>query len=415
MLRLLAIILLSAPLVHSAQSLSGRVSEPSGDVLVGANVYWVNTGTGTSTDIDGLFDLSAEGISDLRVVSSFVGFTSDTIAINELSFLDIVLQESNTLKEARVEGERADSYISGLDPIKTEVITQGELRKAACCDLAGCFETQGSVQPNTTNVITNAKELRILGLSGVYNQVLVDGMPLIQGLSYTYGISTIPGTLIETIHVSKGANSVVQGYESISGQINVQLKDPDATDTLLLRAYGNSFAESRFDVNYAHKWKKWSTIVAAHTSQPGGKYDSDDDTFLDMPLLTRYSMYNKWKYGNKNEWGFNSKIAIRYVDEERIGGQVDFNPDTDRGTTNNYGQIVRFSQPEISTETGYRRDDYFAVSLLASAYQNEQNSWFGTANYVGKQSNAYANFQGELYWNENHLLKAGGSDRYVDL
>lgn len=118
------------------------------------------------------------------------------------------------------------------------------MRKAACCDLAGCFETQTTVQPQTTNVITNSKELRILGLSGVYNQVLIDGFPIIQGLSYTYGISSIPGTLVDNIYVSKGANSVLQGYESISGQINVETKEPDKTDKLLLNVYMNNFLKS---------------------------------------------------------------------------------------------------------------------------------------------------------------------------
>lgn len=119
--------------------------------------------------------------------------------------------------------------------------------------MAGCFETQTTVQPQTTNIITNSKELRILGLSGVYNRVLIDGFPMIQGLSYTYGISSIPGTLVDNIYVSKGANSIIQGYESISGQINVETKEADKTDKLLLNLYVNNFMEKQLNANYAFK------------------------------------------------------------------------------------------------------------------------------------------------------------------
>src|SRR5687767_2624918 len=191
------------------------------------------------------------------------------------------------LTDVLIEGNRRPSYISS-NPIKTEVISSLELKKAACCDLAGCFETQASVQPQTTNIITNSKELRILGLSGIYNQVLVDGFPMIQGLTYTYGISSIPGPLVENIFVAKGAASVLQGYESISGQINVLTKEPDKADKLFLNGYINSFAEKHINAFYSAKKNKWSNITAIQVVQPAGKVDKDEDTFIDVPLLTRY-------------------------------------------------------------------------------------------------------------------------------
>lgn len=200
-----------------------------------------------------------------------------------------------------VQGKQDAVIISNINPIKTEQITQTSLKQAACCDLAGCFGGQTSVQPHTTNVITNAKELRILGLSGVYNQVLIDGFPLIRGLSYTYGISSIPGTIVDNIYISMGADSVLQGYESISGQINVETKKPINTDKLLLNIYLNSFMEKHFNLNYAFKKGSWNSLAAFHTVQPADRVDKDEDTFLDLPLLTRYSFTNKWSYGNPNE------------------------------------------------------------------------------------------------------------------
>ncbi len=323
-------------------------------------------------------------------------------------------QEGQTLSEVIVESKRAGIIISNNNPIKVEKITQTELRKSACCDLAGCFETQTTVQPQMTNVVTNAKELRILGLSGVYNQILLDGFPVIQGLTYTYGISSIPGTLVDNIYVAKGANSVLQGFESISGQINVETKEPDKTDKLLLNSYTNSFGEKHLNANYAFKKNKWSNLSAVHMVQPAGKIDRDKDDFLDLPLLTRYVVMNKWKYGNDKSWGWNSRVGIRLLRERRIGGQTSFDPVTDKGSTSIYGQTVELQQPELWTKTGYRFNDKHSLTAFASSFYQQQRSYFGTVRYQAHQTNVYLNLQYELNYRE-HQLKTGISYRSLQL
>ena len=414
MKKLIIVLSLLFPIIGFSQTVEGKVLSADDEPLFGATLQWIGTSIGITTEEQGQFSLSKEGISDLRLIVRYVGFETDTIDVGSQQSLIIRLTQS-TLDEVIVKGDKQDSYISKINPIKTEVITQTELTKAACCDLAGCFDTQGSVQPTTTNIVTNAKELRILGLSGVYNQVLVEGMPLIMGTTYTYGISTIPGTLVDNIFISKGANSVLQGYESISGQINVELKEPDSDEKLLVNAYVNSFWESQFNVNYTQKLKKWSTILSAHTTQPAQKFDRDEDNFLDLPQLTRYSFYNKWKYGNQNEWGWNSRIGVRYVNEKRVGGQESFNPNIDQGSSAVYGQTVNFSQPEIYTKTGYKMNNKHNFVLLASAFYHNQSSYFGTTHFQANQANIYGNFQHEFTWNKKHILKSGLSYRFLEL
>src|SRR5690606_14699896 len=142
--------------------------------------------------------------------------------------------------------------------------------------------------------------------------VLIDGMPLIQGLSYTYGISSIPGTLVDNIYVAKGTTSVLQGYESMVGQINVIPKPPDKGDRMLLNTYVNSFGESHYNVNYRMGRGKFSNLVSAHMVQPAQKWDRDHDGFLDLPQLTRYMLYDKIKYGDENKKGFSSMMGLRY-------------------------------------------------------------------------------------------------------
>ncbi|MFN7692151.1 MAG: carboxypeptidase-like regulatory domain-containing protein, partial [Bacteroidota bacterium] len=351
-----------------AQQISGKVYNANKEALSGAIVRWLGKNDAYTTDQSGAFILINKSIDDSLLVASYIGYLSDTVKVSTQSYIEFQLTSSKLLNEVVVEGKQDGIIISDLNPIKTEQITQTELKKSACCDLAGCFETQTTVQPQTTNVITNSKELRILGLSGVYNQILIDGFPLIQGLSYTYGISSIPGTLVDNIYVSKGANSVLQGFESISGQINVETKEPDGKERLLMNVYMNNFMEKHANFNYAFKKNKWSNLTSLHTVQPANKIDRDKDNFLDLPMLTRYLVANKWKLGNEDEYGWNSRIGVRFLNESRVGGQTTFNPNTDEGSNEQYGQKVQIQQPEIWSKTGYRLNDKHYFVVFASAY-----------------------------------------------
>lgn len=408
------IIALLLPLVGFGQAISGKVTNRKGEALIGASVYWLDGSGGVTTNNQGEFQIPLEGNKRNKLIASYVGHAPDTMDLKGQAYLLFELVENQNMEEVVIKGQQKGVIISDVDPIKTEQITQTELRKAACCDLAGCFETQTTVQPQTTNLITNSKELRILGLSGVYNQLLIDGLPMVQGLSYTYGISSVPGTLVDNIYVSKGANSVVQGFESISGQINVETKEPDNTEKLLLNGYLNNFMEKHLNANYAFQKGKWSNLTAVHTVQPANKIDRDQDDFLDLPLLTRYMIFNKWKYGNDRDWGWNSRIGLRYLRERRIGGQTFFNANEDQGSSRVYGQTVNISQPEIWTKTGYRLNDRHAVTLFASAFMQNQDSYFGTVRYQAEQRNIYGNIQYELSYS-NHNLKTGISHRHLNL
>ena len=412
MKKCLFIVGLIMPLYLSAQ-IKGHVASDTGESLLGASVYWSGTSIGTITDEDGTFEVPKKGVNTSMLVASFVGHTPDTIDVSKEDYIRFVLSISDGLDEVVVKGRREGVSISNLIPVKTEKITQTELRKAACCDLAGCFGTQNTVQAQTTNVITNSKELRILGLSGVYTQVLMDGLPTIQGLSYTYGISSTPGTLVDNISVAKGANSVIQGFESISGQINVGTIDPSRSDRLLLNGYINNFGEKHLNANYAMKKGRWSNLTALHSVQPASRIDGDNDNFLDVPLLTRYMLFNKWQYGNEVEWGWSSKIGVRFLQEDRIGGQLDFESEQ-MGSTDVYGQTVGITQPEIWTKTGYRFGDSQAITFFGSAYHQNQESFFGSLGYEGQQTNIYAKVQHQLNYG-NHILKTGISYRHLDL
>jgi len=402
------------PLALLSENIKGKVVNEQNEILQGASLYWEGTTVGVSTNEFGEFELDRHSNSQ-KLIVSFIGYKKDTIEITQQNYYQVTLVSKQDLEEVFVKAKYNNTFISEVSPLKVESITSGELKKAACCDLAGCFETQTTVQSKTTNVITNSKELRILGLSGVYNQILIDGLPMIQGLSYTYGISSYPGTIVKSIYVAKGSNSVLQGYESISGQINVVTKYPENADKLFINLYLNSFLEKQLNVSTAFKKNKLSNYFAFHTTQPANKIDQDNDKFLDLPLLSRYSIFNKLKYGNENEFGWHSFVNLRFVTENRVGGQTFFDKVADKGTTNAYGQVVNFYQPDVSGKTGYRINVDNDISLSYSALYQDQESFFGTTNYVAVQFSLYLNLQHNWNYGKTHNLKSGLSYRYNKL
>ncbi len=392
------------------QEIQGSVRDANNNPLIGSSVYWSGTAIGTSTDIDGIFTISLTDESN-TLVASYVGYTSDSIEVNGKQNLVFKLSESTALGEVTARASHPDKYVMNRLAIKTEVLTQTELTKAACCDLAGCFETQASIQPATTNVVTNAKELRILGVAGVYNQVLIDGFPLIHGLSSVYGVGSIPGASVNTITVAKGANSVLQGHEGIAGQTNVLMKRPGSEERLFVNLFGNQTFERQLNVNYWFPAKHWAGLASVHVAQPGLKHDGDGDGFMDAPQISRYSAYGRWEYGKQADWGWHSTVGMRFVNEERIGGQMSFEPSRDRGGSEHYGQTVRFSQPEAYSKTGYRFDSRNYIALFASGFYHGQESYFGATRYQGTESNAYFTAQYEWRYSREHTLKAGLSGK----
>jgi len=414
MLRYIIFLALFLPIAGIAQTISGKVVTSNNQPLAGASIVWLSNKKGITANEDGSFSIRRT-TADSKLVASYSGYVKDTIDINNMETVLFILKPNNNLQEVVIRSEKEGIIQSNLSPIKTEILTSVELKKSACCDLAGCFETQSSVQPQTTNIITNAKELRILGLSGVYNQVLIDGFPMIQGLTFTYGISGIPGTVVDNIYISKGANSVLQGFESISGQINVETKKPNASEKLFANIYMNSFAEKHLNLATNFKVGKWHSLLAFHTVQPASKTDRDKDNFLDLPLLTRYMVMNKWKIGKEKDWGWSSEIMVRFLNEKRTGGQTFFEPGKHKGSSTVYGNTVFFTQPEMWAKTSYRFNDMHRIALYTSGFHQNQNSWFGSLSYKAKQSNAFVNLQYELTKSENHSLKAGISFKTLNL
>ena len=227
-----------------AQFISGSVADKdeSGkeQPLPGANVYWQSGSMATTTDADGKFKLLIHDELPANLVISFVGYQNDTILITEIKELKIILLKSVTLKEVSIESKKQSLSFSTRNPINVEKITGKELLKTACCNLSESFETNPTVNVSYTDALTGAKEIRMLGLAGIYSQLLTENVPSFRGLASPYGLTFIPGPWIESIQITKGSGSVVNGFESTTGQINVELKKPETAERFYLNLLENN-------------------------------------------------------------------------------------------------------------------------------------------------------------------------------
>ena len=230
----------------NSQTINGTVKGKTGSAtepLPGAVIRIQESKNGTVTDSIGYFTLKLNtSESDVLIVSYF-GFKSDTINVKGKENIDVILENDFSTSEIKV-NDTKHTFIENKGA-KTEVLTGVEFRKAACCDLTGCFGNNSSIDIAVTDIITDSRELKVLGLEGKYTQILIDNQPLVSGVKTKYELSSIPGTLINSIKISKGTNSVIQGYESIGGLVNVLLMDYENSDKVLLNGYLNHGMEKQ--------------------------------------------------------------------------------------------------------------------------------------------------------------------------
>lgn len=397
-----------------AQQINGHVMsiENNGNMasLPGASVVIQGTTMGTSTDANGKFQLTVPAFP-VTIVTSYVGYKADTLIINNSNMVMIHLRAAVDLKQANVVGKTDALGISTMKPFNAETVTQKELLKAACCNLSESFETNPSINVNYSDAVTGAKEIQMLGLSGIYMQMLAENIPTMRGLSQPFGLNYVPGPWMESIQITKGAGSVVNGYESLTGAINIEFKKPETTPRSYLNLYAASTGDVEFNGIYNHKLNdKWATMFLLHTEYLQNKIDHNHDSFLDAPLVKQINAYSRWRYhsGNKLE----AQIGLRALTEQRDGGQKSFNINTDKGTTNAYGTQIKTNRVELYTKTGlvYPEKPYQSIGWQNDFTYHDVNSFFGLKNYTGTQYSYYSNliFQ-SIIKTTDHKYRLGAS------
>lgn len=393
-----------------SQTLHGTVRDSqTAESLPGANVYWNNTTTGTITDQEGKFSLEAASLPQSLIIS-FVGYRNDTILVESVENpITISLVSSLNINAVEVTENRGAFTMSSMDKLNTEHINRGVLRKAACCNLSESFETTASVDVVLNDAITGTRKIQMLGLDGIYVQNLFEGIPFTRGLANVQGFDQIPGPWISDIQLTKGIGTVQNGYESMTGQININFLPPDGPETIYLDFFAND--QSRFEANAI--WTKpinnrWSTALFFGGNLERERVDKNKDGFMDMPVREGFKLMNRWKYDTNF---LRSQLTVRYNTEERMAGQTGFNFNDDFGKTNLYGFGLNFDQVEVMGKVGIlskaRQDRSLGITGIYSYV--DVDSYFGNTIYTGIEESARINtlFESKFSEYSDHSYTAG--------
>jgi len=384
--------------LYSQEKIIGKVLELKNDSsttpIFGANVFWEETNIGTTTDINGSYSI-AEAISYPASLSvSYIGYTyvSKEVIDNEFIFY---LKSIVELEEVSVTSNISTTKYSVVNPLNIQTLTVNELEKAACCNLSESFSTNATVDVSFSDAISGAKKLRMLGLDGHYVQITNENIPLIRGLSNSYGLNYVPGTWIESIQVIKGAGSVVNGYESFTGQINLEYFKPTTADKLYWNIYASSDQKYENNLAVTKLSDNWTSNLFTHFSYHNKEIDSNQDGFMDMPHVKNINILNRHIYEGSDL--FEAQIFIKAMYEDREGGQLS-------SILNPYKIDIHNNIIEIGTKTGIiPTEDKNSIGLQTSFRRHNQEAIFGDRLYKGLQESVYLNLIKDVKIAENTL------------
>jgi len=377
-----------------------------------ATVFWENTTINTQTKEDGSFSINKPH-GKTNIIASYVGYKADTIATKpEEEFISIVLSANSQIEEVTITKKTEGNYISVLKPMKTEVISQAGLHRLACCNLSESFQSNASVDVGFADAVTGARQIQMLGLSGIYSQLMFENIPLMRGLSIVNGMSYVPGSWMEAIQISKGTSSILQGYESITGQINIEYKKPEEEPPLFINVYAAN--DSRMELNangVIVSGHDWNGMLMAHVSGNFNKMDENGDSFIEQPLGRQINIFNRWKYTSEH---VEQQFGFRFLNDEKQGGQMDFNQRSDLDK-DIYGFESKIKNFQLYSKTGIVVDstEYNGFGLISSYTYYDNNSFMGYNDYKGRQHSIYANLIYQtMISNSSHKVSTGISTNY---
>ncbi len=285
-------------------------------------------------------------------------------------------------------------------------ITQGELFKAACCNLGESFVTNPSVDVNYQDAATGARQIKLLGLAGTYVQMLTENLPNFRGAAMPYALGYVPGPWMKGIQVSKGSASVKNGYESITGQINVDYLKAEDEQGATINLYGDS--KGRMEINADGNVPvspNLSTEILAHYENNGGHHDDNSDGFLDKPEIKQVNVQNRWKL-QTHKYIFHGGIAM--LREERTGGQTRHSVSAGQP---HYGIGISTDRYEAYLKNAFvlNHERNENIALMATGSLHRQDAQYGVKRYDVNEKNLYASLIYETDFTPEHNLSTGAS------
>ena len=404
---ILSIVLLFLAVTAFSQ-VRGVVKDSGGNALVGANVVWKGTTVGVSTDVNGAFTLNRHPETD-DLVASFIGYDNDTISCKGLDFVEITLRGEIQLEDVVVKASRP-GRIKSRGPVNIETITTTELCRAACCNLGESFSTNPSVDVNYADAATGAQQIKLLGLSGSYVQMLTENVPAFRGAAAPFSLGYIPGTWMNSIQVSKGAATVKNGYESITGQINVEYLKPQMDEELDVNLFVDSDLSVEANITgNLHLNDNLSGGLLLHYENTWMAHDDNNDGFMDMPKVQQFNVMNRWMYKKDH---YIMQAYVKGLKEDRNGGQIDNAHGHSKALFDDnhlYKINIGSERYEGVLKNAYIFDEAHNtnVALVLSGSLHKMNSLYGLKTYDVNNNNAYAQLMFETEFTPSHSISTG--------
>lgn len=398
--------------IHSY--IDGKTTSP----IFGADVFLKNAKVGDVSDEKGDFKISIhKGLPDTLIIRA-AGYYSDTIIIKQVKGNDykIILFPEFVAEEVVIRAKKANSNVMRLDPRNVEQLSQGELRKSACCSLSESFETNATVDVSLSDGVSGAKRVQMMGLDGRYIQLQFENIPFMHNLDQPFGLASIPGTWIHSIQITKGAGTVTNGYESMAGLINVEYMKPHEIERLFVNGYVSWEGRGELNLHGGKSFgEKWSSAWFAHGAGNFVENDRNKDGFRDMPIGYSLIGLNRWQYEGRN---MEAKFGIKANYSDQQGGQTGFDRYKNNFQQGLYGVGIRNFNVELFSKTGFFFDKAPNSSLGVIAYgkYNELNTVFGNRTMVADEKRGYVNALYETILGSTlHSLKSGVSFVYDEV
>ena len=392
-------------------SISGKITNSS-NALAYVNVYLKNAKIGTASNENGYYKLKDIPKGNYTLVASSVGYQSKFIKItideNQKITQNLSLSEDNSLDEIVISGTMKP--VKKLDsPVPVEVYSPTFFMKNPSPSIFESMQNVNGVRPQVNCSVCNTGDIHINGLEGAYTFVMIDGMPIVSGLSTVYGLTGIPQALIERVEIVKGPASTLYGSEAVGGIINIITKKPSSSPLFTIDSYASSWGEVNTDIGLKYKLGKTNALLGINYFNYQNPIDNNNDGFTDLTLQNRISIFNKFDFERKNNRVFT--VAGRYVYEDRWGGEMDWTPEF-RGGTEIYGESIYTSRWE--TFGTYQLPTDEKLNFQFSANGHDQNSYYGDTFYKADQFIAFGQLTYDTTFGKNHDVLMGVAYRYTN-